>query len=131
MAKNMWGKFEELEAATLPVAYLREQAENLSEMTGRIVLGRILTGEQKGGRFVYYLDTVVPSLNNYSLGILRIEYPINIYPLRMLDMVGSKNYSCNSEEEFINDLEQILSSDKVKNAISVLYSQGKDKEKKK
>ncbi len=134
MTENMWGKIEELEAVILPLVYLREQAEILSEMTGRVVLGKILTGEAKTkesskGNFVCYLETVIPSLNNYSTVIVRVEYPITIYPLKMIDMIGSKNYTCSSEEEFIGDLKTILSSEKVRNALSVLYAQGKEREK--
>lgn len=104
MAKNMWGKIEELETMSLPVAHLREQAEILSEMTNRIVRGRVFAGQAQKGNFVYFLETVVPSLNDYSMGILRIEYPITLYPLRMVDMINAKNYLSNNEEEFVIDL---------------------------
>ena len=90
MAKNLWGDLEELESKNLPATHLREQAENLSEMTGRIVVGRILSSEAQGGSFIYYLDTIVPSLNNYSMSIVRIEYPLTIYPLKMADILSSK-----------------------------------------
>lgn len=118
---NLWGKFD-LEKIKTPKAVLREQAELLSSMTKGLLQGYV-DDRSRGEKFRINLGIEVPALNNYRYLILEVNYGIAFYPLEVESNIADNCYECASEEDFVDVLKQILSSDDVKNVVRGLISQ--------
>lgn len=123
--KSMWGDLGSLEEIRTPMKYLRDQATALSELTENVLVGEVIYGWGTGGEFTIELRIVVPNLNSYRYSILEVKHPIEIYPLRMYDYATQTRYECKNEEEFLADLESILSSPAVRKVITTLISQSR------
>ena len=125
--KNLWGGPLTVEIKP-PVAILAEQAGLVGEMTNNILEGKI-DNQGQGKTFAYELDIVAPALNNYVYAVLRIEHSIQFYPLRIMSYAEpsffDKPQECKDEIEFVNTLEQILSSNKVRAVLSALLIQSR------
>jgi hypothetical protein len=133
--KNLWGELPSSETQRTPYTILKEQASMLTEITNGLLVGEVkrssevdafsefTLGEQSQS-FVAYLRIQVPSLNNYTYSVVRIQYPIGLYPVLVKSFaVEDFQLECSSEEEFENALGQILSSQEVKQVISALLTQ--------
>lgn len=75
------------------------------------------------GSFGYDFDVRVPLLNNYTYTILRIDYDIDLYPVRVRAERPPTDTSCDDEEEFVNAIAAILSSEEIKSVVAKLVSQ--------
>ncbi|MEL6929753.1 MAG: hypothetical protein AAFO95_14080, partial [Cyanobacteria bacterium J06600_6] len=67
----------------------------------------------------------VPSFNNYSISIVQMDYPLEMYPLRIINLV-TDNYrfeKCESESELNQKLAAILSSGEVRRIIAGLLTE--------
>jgi len=75
--------------------------------------------------FTSRLEIIVPSINNYSISIVQIDYPLKMYPLKILSTVTDdyRYQKCETEEEFNQKLEEILSSSDVKKIIAGLLTE--------
>ncbi len=74
--------------------------------------------------FFYLLEISVPALDGYSFGVLIIYYEImTIYPVNTINLVHDQNDESETEEQFVNVLGHILSSDEVRKVIQRLLSQ--------
>ncbi len=120
--KNMWVKFDNIRKIPMPVSYLREQANYLGEATGHILQGEVVQSA-KDERFEAELDIVVPNLNYYRHTLLRVVHSIRIYPGEIHDLVNEEKHICENEGSFLSRLEQILTSQGVRNIIETLISQ--------
>jgi hypothetical protein len=122
-SRNLWGEpfGEELKA---PVQILAEQAALLGQMTNNILEGRV-ENQSKGRTFTFDLNVVAPALGNYVHSILRIDYTLEFYPLRLQSQVAQAEYDCEGEEEFMKVLEEVLSSRKVRQVVTSLLSQSR------
>ncbi len=124
-ANGMWGDLSNLEIVRTPKSILEEQAKLLTSATKNSLVGQVrkVEGPFSKKRFVYDLDIVVPSLNNYSYTVLRIEHDVDLYPILVRPSEMAPGRTCSNEEAFCNAVEAILSSDGVKRVISRLLSQ--------
>jgi hypothetical protein len=136
--KNLWGELPKSENIRTPYTILKEQASLLTEITKGLLIGEVklssevdalskfassIIGEQSQS-FVAFLRIKAPSLNNYTYSVVKIQYPIKLYPVLVKSLVVENFQSeCSSEEEFENALGQILSSQEVKQVISALLAQ--------
>ena len=71
------------------------------------------------------LEILVPSIDNYSISIVQIDYPLKYYPLRIMNLV-TDDYrfdKCHTEAELNRALASILSSAEVKRIIAGLLSE--------
>jgi hypothetical protein len=136
--KNLWGELPNSENVRTPYTLLKEQASLLTEITKGLLIGEVklspevdalskfttsIIGEQNQS-FVAFLRIKVPSLNNYTYSVVKIQYPIKLYPVLVKSLVVDNfQIECLSEEEFENAVGQILSSQEVKEVISALLAQ--------
>ncbi|HOC91444.1 MAG TPA: hypothetical protein PKH33_03650 [bacterium] len=138
-----------------PATILKEQAEALSAITGSTLKGKvnhfpaILTRDKRIKFLVvgswdtkksdslsgHVLLIIAPKLNNYEIPILNIAYhPLNTYPVYITsdmmvnagEMEKEAILQSDSEEEFVDLLKSILSSDRVNRIIHSLIAQSKD-----
>jgi len=119
---NMWGDLSELQPIQMPETFMKEQAEQLYELTGGILEGRV-ERTTSGARFGITLVIVAPRLNNYKYEILHLWQPFEIYPLDFVDLVNDKTWKCGNEEQFLARLAETLNSQGVRRVIQVLVSQ--------
>ncbi len=122
--KNLWGEINNLPKVKSPVVILNEQAQQLEELTGGLLIGRVKPLESNNvNPFAYMFSLNAPSLNNYSYAILRTYHDIGLYPLYVTDPDGKNGRDCNNMEEFESELEKTLSSPEIRRVISGLLSQ--------
>lgn len=126
--RNLWGNLPVENNIRTPYLILKEQASLLTEATNGLLIGNVdretLTNNSKYD-FECMLEIRVPSIDNYSISILEVYYPVfNIYPSLVINkIVDSKQYNCDTEEDLYTVLEQILSSTEVKRIISSLLNE--------
>jgi hypothetical protein len=131
MTKNLWGQLPKTATIKTPYAILLEQAAILRELTNGLLTGdvkRIQTefDEQgsMGERFKVKLLIVAPALANYSYTVGVITYPLStLYPVILKPSYDDKYVKCDSEEEFLQTLEQVLSSEKTQKVVVNLLAQ--------
>ena len=71
------------------------------------------------------LEILVPSIDNYSISIVQIDYPLRMYPLRIINLL-TDNYrfeKCETEAELNQHLAAILSSAEVRKIIAGLLTE--------
>jgi hypothetical protein len=128
-----------------PVTILREQAALLGKKTNGLVLASVRTTatdsptrDSKTGlrrltrpgqasdngseRFIHSFQLVVPALEDYTYTLFRVEHGIEFYPVK-LDAPRALGRTAKSEEEFINSLRKILSSENTQRIIGSLIAQ--------
>lgn len=152
-AKSLWGEIPVSKPLPdLPSRILREQGAILTEATSGVLIGEVKSGvsisaartsdfgskvlgaimketygtDPDNQFFTASLRMKVPSLNGYVFDILSIEYPIDLYPLKIRDNVNQATKDCQNVAEYEQELEQVLSSTKVKSVITALFSQASD-----
>jgi hypothetical protein len=122
MAKSLWGDLTELAIVPTPKTILEEQASLLGEATGGMLIGVVEEAGQTR-RFSYSLNVVVPALNNYTYEILRVSYPLEMYPVSLVAERPAVNRSIATEKGFEEAVENVLSSPEVRSVLSRLKSQ--------
>jgi len=122
--ESFWGEIPTPDALPdLPNRILKEQGSLLTEATDGALIGETVFADNKKQSFSATLRIKVPSLNNYFYNIVRIEYPIEVYPVDVVDMSDGFELTCKDLEELRRELKGILSSDRVRAVISALLAQ--------
>lgn len=126
--KNLWGDLPVEDNIRTPYVILKEQASILTEATNGLLVGNVkketFSNESGDSGFECTLEITVPSINNYSISIVGISYPITLYPSQIYNRVTrDKVKDCQTEEDLDKNLEEILSSDQVKRVILGLLSE--------
>jgi hypothetical protein len=100
-----------------PITVLKEQALRLGAKTGELVQGDVRP--EMDDRWVNLIfELVMPLLENHRYKIFKVAYPADrVYPLHIYVM-GDPRIEVESPEQFISQIKAILSSDRIKNAIS-------------
>lgn len=126
--KNLWGDLPVEEAIRTPYVILKEQASILTEATNGLLIGNVRKesfDSDLGSSCL--LRITVPSMENYSVSIVRIRYPKIIYPSEVFnlitDSVSVNSMKCHTEEELDIVLGKILSSKEAGRIISGLLSE--------
>ena len=130
--QNLWGRIDAGIAPPSPVVILQKQASKLEEITGGL-LSASIRRSQSGSEFVATLEVIAPYLYNYRLRVVEIQYPPDVYPIEVFDlvsnrppqdsgriMIGAK--TCEDEEQFIQKLGDILSGPKLHKILAALMS---------
>jgi hypothetical protein len=126
MTKNLWGQLPETAKIKTPYAILLEQAAMLRELTNGLLIGDVKRVEPAAQpEFEIKLLIVAPALANYSYTVVTVIYPvITLYPVTLnLSSESEKLIECHSEEEFMQALENVLSSEKTQKVIASLLAQ--------
>lgn len=107
-----------------PVTVLREQASLLGKKTKNLIEGKVELSESGGNKFVYVLYLVAPALKNYRYRLLRVEYPVEFYPVTIVfDAHNKGGYTAKDYDDFVKKLGEVLSHEKTKAVIKGLLSQ--------
>ena len=129
-----------------PVTILREQAAMLGKKTNGLVLASVrtttrdsLTRDEKTGLraltrpghdagngnegFIHSFQLVVPALEDYTYTLFRIEHGIKLYPVKLHVPRTLGGRIAKSEDEFVDILRKILSSDNTRRVIGSLIAQ--------
>lgn len=119
--KNLWGNLPSLANLNTPFTLLKQQAAMLGKMTDGLLVGDVLR-DQRGQDFIARLRINVPALNSYIYNVVEVNYPAELYPLKVTDLTGDmgKAIPCASEEEFEQVLSDILSSESVRRVVTTL-----------
>jgi len=125
MPENLWGDLKSLPIVRTPVAVLKEQAELLTQLTNGLIVGWVGPSPSSLTRgFAWSLGVRVPSLNDYSVELLEIDHPPELYPVMMSSQIASKAMRNIPDEQVLKDfVKQILQSQEVRQLIGGLLSQ--------
>ena len=154
--KSLWGDLPVEESIRTPHVILKEQASILTEATNGLLVGKVVRENFKATLLILpkhaisfetfkdlqkkqekqkqytgtsRLEILVPSINNYSISILDVDYPPKMYPLRIMSSITDEYQykECQTESEFNEKLAKILSSPDVKRIIAGLLTGLKQK----
>ena len=121
---SLWGEIENPPTEKLPIVILKEQSQELKEITKGLLEGHISQSTIKDGLLLSF-SINAPTLNNYRYSVLEVSHGIvDVYPLGVRSSSESwgKN-KCNTVEEFKSKLKEIFSTPEVKRVISGLLAQ--------
>ena len=124
---DYWGDLQVTTKQATPVQILKEQASALNERAEPLIGASVATSGLKQ-KLRSTLAITVPSLDRYRLDIVTVIYPLgDYYPLVLSDDLSDpdderSDMTCNSEQEFRNNLHQILSSKRTTNTLNSLLS---------
>ena len=121
-SEDLWGDLPLMENMRTPVGILREQAAILEKRTNGLLLAEVNL-KTVSEYFLVKFDIVAPALNNYRYLVLDVEHQIGIYPLTLRHVSAEKTFECDDENEFEEQLKEILTSDIVRNVIIGLLAQ--------
>jgi len=122
--ESLWGDLSHLEEVKTPALHLKEQAAILTQSTSGLLVGDVHQ-EAQGDQISAELDVVVPALGDYRLNVVRVLYPLSIYPLDIQDVTNYEWQKCPDEQAFVAQLRAILSSPKIRKTIATLLAQSK------
>ena len=122
MVKNLWGDLSSLAEVRSPKMILQEQASLLTDATKGVLVG-VVALYARSPDFHYTLDIIVPALNNYKYQIFEVFHPLAIYPIRLSCERPRVDEELGSEEDFEKAVERVLSSNEVRDVLSMLKSQ--------
>ena len=123
-ARNPWQKLkdEALKIRT-PTQILQEQAAFLQDATGGVIRGHVNVEEADEGSRVK-LQIYVPTLNNYSVGLLEVVHPASQYPARLSsDWVNTQAATYGNHEELETAVVECLETPELQKLIIGLFAQ--------
>ncbi|HLG17223.1 MAG TPA: hypothetical protein VJH03_22420 [Blastocatellia bacterium] len=135
--RNLWPEDIAVTETVAPAAILKEQASLLGERTKNLVEGRVAPSAPslRGGNFEYAFYLVAPALDNYHYHLFSVSHGVEFYPLTIqprgsfglsgLLPRGEVELAVNNEEEFLEELAKLFSSDKTKHIIASLIAQSR------
>lgn len=123
-ARNPWQKLkdEALKIRT-PTQILREQAGFLSDATDGVLRGEIST-EERGGQTLVTLSVYAPTLNNYSVDLLKVRHPVVQYPATLYsDWMDRRPVKFGSPEELEPAVLACLEGPELQRIVAGLFAQ--------
>jgi hypothetical protein len=114
---DLWGDLGVANVLT-PVAILREQAALLGTKTQQLIEAKVET-ETYGKDFKHSFNLVVPALDNYRYELFWVKHDIDLYPVQTF----GQGQSAKTESDFVNWLQEQLSSPKTRRIIGNLLAQ--------
>ena len=116
---DFWGEIGSAEVRT-PLSILREQAALLGQKTKGLLEAKVYT-DASGAGFTHRFVLVLPALGNYTYELFAINNGIEFYPVHIRGPRGS--VLLESEDAFLNWLQEKLSSPETKRIIANLFAQ--------
>lgn len=129
--RDLWPDDIAVNEVVAPVAILKHQASLLGERTKNLVEGIVTQRKREYGEtgFIYDFYLVAPALDFYRYRLFSISHTVDFYPLSIQDIGGpdldghASKLKVNDEEEFLQALAKVFSSEKTKGIISSLIAQ--------
>ena len=124
-ARNPWQKLkdEALKVRT-PTQVLEQQAEFLKDATGGVIRGQVDVDAVGAGRSRIKFAVYVPTLNNYSVGLLEVVHPASQYPARLnSDWVKTQAAAYGNHEELETAVVECLETPELQKLIIGLFAQ--------
>lgn len=123
--KNLWGELKLDEPLRTPITILKEQASVLANLTQGVLSGDLRIS-QSAKEIYIQMYIVAPAIDSYHFTVLDVRHGVaDLYPLRVQEDGSDKWIRCESEEEFLETLAQILSSERIGRVIRSLVAQSK------
>ena len=124
VTRNPWQKLKD-EAASLrtPTQILKEQLGPLQDATGGVLRGRVSTKDRGDGQTLVTLSVYVPTLNNYTIALLRVAHPLVQYPALLFSDWTTKRVTCGSHEELEAAILDCLEDPDVQKIVVGLFAQ--------
>lgn len=131
---NLWPPATVSVDIVSPLAILRTQAQNLTEMTKGLLAGEVTSVDEGPDVVVHQFEVVAPALNKYRHRILSVKHNRNlVYPVyfdtptSLASIVatvakGSATNKADTEAEFLEALTGVLNSRVVLSVISSLIA---------
>ncbi|MBI4817175.1 MAG: hypothetical protein HY791_13010 [Deltaproteobacteria bacterium] len=131
---DLWGDIPSVSART-PVDVLREQASLLKQKTFGKLTGFVTQpASSDHGKISATLGVQSPALDDYSVALIRITYPAELYPVEVDNLLERgrrpraifepSDSVASSEGEFLDVLRNIFASDRVRQVLSGLLAHG-------
>ncbi|MBI1902083.1 MAG: hypothetical protein HYS13_13355 [Planctomycetia bacterium] len=119
--EDLWGELPPVNPTPNPRALLREQASLLSQKTRNVLEGTVRTALAPSGKLVTEFGVRCPALDNYEFQVLSLweELP-GAYPVTIRDHLNDRKTNVSSEATMRALLKQILTSERIRNAIASL-----------
>ncbi len=119
--KNLWPKID-VEQIVLPKSLMAEQANFLSDMTNRNIIGQISSFKTSDNRLIHEFRLVVPALDNYVYTLFTVQHKmLFLYPLKVNTDI--KAFEATKEEDFKQIMKEIFNSEATKKVVSSILSQ--------
>ncbi len=125
MAKStldLWPEDIKVADMVTPLSILKEQASLLGQKTQNLVEAEVQT-KPLGAEFSHSFFLVAPPLDNYRYKLFEVHHPIDLYPIKIVDENGGVRHEANSQDQFIGQLKEVLTSEKTKSVIKALIAQ--------
>lgn len=140
--KNLWGAFNVAEKQS-PKSILQEQAAFLVETTNQLLKGEVyekasfeissdlvqkfapLTRRAKNIiKCTFYV--IAPKMDYYKIALFDVMYSIvELYPLVIKDIINEKEFECNNQDEFTENLARVIQSEAIRRVIENLILQSR------
>ena len=106
-----------------------EQAGELNTATNGILQGHVSVVQSRG-KFELELSIIAPMVDNYEYLVLVAKHSLDLYPVTVTpgwdrNGIEKKAVLCANQEEFENAVGDILSSERVRRAVTSLLAQSK------
>jgi hypothetical protein len=106
-----------------PIAILKTQASQLTQMTRGLLEGEVSTVGGDQGQVLHQLDVIAPALASYRHRLLTVSHPRDqVYPAAIQIEAGWSGGSSATQEEFLNDLRLALGSKHVRSLLQSLIA---------
>ncbi len=119
---NLWPEFVEAEIVT-PLSILKAQAAALGDRTSNLLQGETVSRSTSRGGFEHKFYIYAPTLD-YRLEVFRIDHPLEFYPMKV-SVWGGEFLDIQDEQQFLQWMKNIFSSERTKRAIQSLLAQTK------
>jgi len=117
-AESLWGELPSKgKNMRIPYQYIDEQAMILTRTFKGKLEGNVQETVSSSGNVSITLEIVVSRLNGYAISVLYVSHPLRIYPLMLRDQMNATSYDCKNERQFLDALQAVLSSPKIKETI--------------
>lgn len=126
--KNLWPDDLANVKITMPKEILLQQGNYISELTKNLIVADVKTdqGVLQGTDekvMVHRFILKAPTMGNYSFNLLRVMHNFGIYPVTVWNGLTEEKTIAENEEEFMQIIGAIFSSNETRNAISSIIAQ--------
>ena len=105
-----------------PLSLLREQAGFLATKTDGRLRGHVLTS-LSGISVLHQFLLVAPALDDYSYKLFEVAHTVQLYPATIQTEGGGREYPCETYEQFVRSLREVLTSERTVSIIRAIIAQ--------